>query len=256
MKKISLIGCGNIGLQIANAIDKKIIPAELVAIYDRIHERSKKLKSKLKNTTPEICNSVASAIKQCDLVVECASQDAVKEISKLAFLEGKDIFVMSVGALVVYPEIMQLAKKRNCKIYFPSGAIAGLDGIRALAVEQNKIKAVTLTTIKSPMSLGMKLRGKKAKVVFDGTAEDAVRKFPANINVSAALSICGIGPKKTRVKIVADPKVKTNIHEIEVASAAGKIITRTENVPSKENPKTSYLAVLSAIAELNEICNK
>ncbi|MDI6642057.1 MAG: aspartate dehydrogenase [Elusimicrobiota bacterium] len=256
MKKISLIGCGNIGSQIAQAIDKKIIPAELIAIYDRIRQRSKKLKSKLKNQQPKICNSIKEAINGCDLVVECASQEAVKEISEFALPSGKEIFVMSVGALVTYPEIDRLAKKYNCKIYFPSGAIAGLNGIRALAVAKNKIKSIILTTRKPPKALGMKLKVKKAKVVFDGTAEDAVKKFPANINVSAALALAGIGVKRTKVKIVADPNVKMNIHEIEVVSAAGKITTKTENVPSKENPKTSYLAVLSAIAELLSLCSE
>ena len=91
------------------------------------------------------------------------------------------------------------------------------------------------------------------KVIFEGNADLAVFAFPQNINVAAAISIAGIGPEKTIVRIVASPHISRNIHEIEIESEAGKIFTRTENVIHPDNPKTSYLAVLSAIAALKGI---
>jgi len=151
--RISIIGCGAIGSAIARAIDKKIIPAKLAGIYDLDSSKINKLYSHLK-TKPTISKNLWDAMKSCDLVVECASQNAVKEIFKLSCNLKKDIFVLTVGALIVHPEILKKAKKYGFKIYFPSGAIVGLDGINALNIEKNKIKSVTLTTTKPPKSLG------------------------------------------------------------------------------------------------------
>jgi len=251
--RISIIGCGAIGSAIARAIDKKIIPAKLAGIYDLDSSKINKLYSHLK-TKPTISKNLLDAMKSCDLVVECASQNAVKEIFKLSCNLKKDIFVLTVGALIVHPEILKKAKKYNFKIYFPSGAIVGLDGINALNIEKNKIKSVTLTTTKPPKSLGFK-KCIKRKVVFYGTAEEAVKKYPANINVCATLALSSIGAKRTKVQIVVDPKIKSNKHEIEVISDFGRFTTKTENVPSKENPRTSYLAILSAISALKQLCS-
>ncbi|MFQ5952709.1 MAG: aspartate dehydrogenase domain-containing protein, partial [Candidatus Omnitrophota bacterium] len=125
---------------------------------------------------------------------------------------------------------------------------------------QAGIESVTITTRKPPKSIkgapylsenNIDVEGiKEETVIFEGNALDAIKGFPKNINVSALLSIAGIGPEKTRVKIVVSPEYTRNTHEIEVKSKAGTIKTRTENVPSPDNPKTSYLAALAAIASL------
>jgi aspartate dehydrogenase len=122
---------------------------------------------------------------------------------------------------------------------------------------------VTLVTRKHPRSFaGVKIIRQKRidlnalkedRLIFSGPAEQAVRLFPQNINVAAVLSLAGIGAKKTIVKIVASPAVKRNIHEVEVISEAGRVFSRTENIPHPDNPKTSFLAVLSAIAMLKQI---
>jgi len=250
MLKISIIGCGAIGTEIAKATDKKIIPVELVSVYDIIPEKAYDLISLLKNSSPIVAENLIQSVKLCDIVVECASQTAVKEIAEVAFPLKKDIFVLSIGALVTYSWILRSAEKFGCRVYFPSGAVAGLDGLKAATF--GKIKDVILTTRKPARTLlGKDI--KKEKVVFEGTAKEAVQKFPVNINVAATISLVGIGPKKTKVKIVADPKIKKNIHEIEITGDFGKIKTRAENVPSLLNPKTSYLATLSAISELKYV---
>ncbi|OGS21161.1 MAG: aspartate dehydrogenase [Elusimicrobia bacterium RIFOXYA2_FULL_39_19] len=250
MKKIALIGCGTIGKEIALAIDKKNINATITAIYDVIPEKAEDLKNILKNNFPIITGTIKEAVGTCDLIVECASQNAVNEISKTAFPSKKDVFILSVGALIAYPQIMKSARRFNVKVLFPSGAIAGLDAVRAAKL--SGIVSSTLTTRKPPVALGLNL--KKEKIIFRGSAKDAIKKFPANINVAAALSICSIGPENTKVIIIADPKIKRNTHEIEVISKSGRILARTENMPSPDNPKTSYLASLSAIANLRELC--
>jgi len=169
---------------------------------------------------------------------------------------------MSVGGIVShFRKLSSLAKKYNAKVYIPSGAISGIDALKAAKI--GKIKKVILTTTKNPLSfkgvgyveekrIDLK-RIKKDTVLFSGTAKDAVKYFPQNINVAAILSIAGLGEDKTEVKIIASPEINKNIHEIEIESEAARIFTRTENILHPDNPKTSYLAVLSAVATLKQI---
>jgi aspartate dehydrogenase len=181
-----------------------------------------------------------------------------------ALSKGKDFMVMSTGALIdeeLFQKILRTAKMKGRKVYVPSGAIVGLDNIKAAAVRP--VDEVTLVTRKPPKSFeGAPLLSMKKinlseidepLVLFEGSARDAVRLFPKNVNVSASLSLAGIGPDRTRVKIIADPKAKSIIHEIHVKGEFGEIMTRTINKPFPENPKTSYIAALSAIATLRKI---
>ncbi len=263
MLKIGLIGCGTIGTSICKAIDDGTIEAELFAIYDRNREDAEDLISTLEMSEPKVMEA-AEMIKEIDLLVECASQEAVYEIIPSALLAKCDVMIMSVGAFAdekLYNTIKGLAKDNNCKVYLPSGAIVGLDGLKSASSED--IYSVTLTTQKPPSGLAGaphvirnnidldKITGKT--VLFEGPATEAVKAFPANVNVAATLSIAGIGFEKTTVKIVANPALTRNIHEISVEGAFGEFTTRVENVPSPTNPKTSYLAPLSAIATLKKI---
>ncbi|MFH1381029.1 MAG: aspartate dehydrogenase domain-containing protein, partial [Candidatus Omnitrophota bacterium] len=150
------------------------------------------------------------------------------------------------------------ARKKNIRIFLPSGAICGIDGIKAAKIDG--IEKVVLTTTKAPRSLegapylienGIDVHAIEDKtVIYDGDAEGAIKGFPKNINVASLLSLVGIGAKRTKVKIIAVPGMSNNTHEIEVSGKFGKIFTRTKNVPSEDNPKTSKLAFLSAIALL------
>ena len=265
MKKITIIGCGAIGSEISFAIDKKIINMELVNIYDIDKEKMYNLKKKLKNINPKICKNLKEAIHNSDLIFEAASISAVKSISKECFVLKKDLFIMSVGALIVYPEILKLARKYNCKIFFSSGAASGFDGIKASKL--SGIKSLVLTTRKPPESLkdspGLNKFLKKHKkniysitepeIIFKGNVKQAIKLFPQNINISALLAVSVNGTEKITVKIIADPFIDKNIHEIKCISNSGIIYTKTENVPHPQNPKTSYLAILSAITKLKEI---
>jgi aspartate dehydrogenase len=147
-------------------------------------------------------------------------------------------------------------------IFLPSGAIAGLDGIKSV---KDELESVSITTTKHPRSLKGAKFFENSKInldsisspmtVFEGTAKEAVSLFPANINVAALLSLSGIGSERTNVKIVADPDTDKNTHHIEAAGKFGKMTFTIENFPDPDNPKTSRLAILSAIETLKKYCS-
>lgn len=265
MKKIALLGCGAIGTQIALAIDSGKIPAKLTHVYDQSRQASEKLVSKLKNKPEIVANSHLLSSNPVDLVVEAASQDAVRDIALSVLQNRKDIMIMSVGALLdesVFEVLSDACREYKKTIYLPSGAIAGLDALKSVKDELN---SVTLTTTKHPNSLkGAKFfetskinldQIKEKTTIYEGTSKEAVTLFPANINVAALLSLAGLGSEKTKVRIVADPHTDKNTHEIEAEGKFGKLSLKIENVPDQSNPKTSRLAILSAIERLREICS-
>ncbi len=259
------MGCGSIGTEIALAIDRgEINDAILTHIYDQHLKHAQKLMLKLKKK-PILVNNVALlATSKIDLVVEAASQQAIKDTALAIIQSRKDLLILSVGALgdeSIFDVITDACKKFNTKLFIPSGAIAGLDGIKSI---KNELKSITLITKKNPKSfLGanffdnneMEIQNiKKPIILFEGSARNAIRLFPQNINVAALLSLAGIGFDKTHVKIVADPKLDKNVHIIKAQGLFGKIYVEIENEISS-NPKTSMLAILSSIECLKSICS-
>ena len=260
MLRVGLVGCGVIGSELAMAIDsRKLSGLELVAVCDRNKIKENELASSLKKMPATA--SIEGVVEKADLIIEAASSDIVGDLVQKVLSKGKDIMVMSVGGMLDYLHLFTEAREKKCKIYFPSGAIAGLDGIKA--AKEACLDSVTLETSKPPQGLkgapyllekNIDLRGIKEKVVvFEGDCLEAVRAFPKNINVAAALSFAGLGMQRTKVRIIADPSLKKNVHHITVRGDFGKLEIIAENVPSPSNPKTSYLAVLSAIATLRGI---
>ncbi|MEM3095267.1 MAG: aspartate dehydrogenase [Nitrososphaera sp.] len=266
-RKIGLVGCGTIGSQLAMAVDSdKIANTSLVALFDVVEGNLQNLKSKLQRSSPGTHSDFGAFLASgADIIVEAASQDAVRTFGRAILEAGKDMMVMSVGALAdrnLLAELLQVVAKKGCRIYVPTGAIAGIDAIRSV---KHLLDSVTLTTTKSPKALAgapffetskIKLDDvTKSTVIYEGVAAEAVRMFPANVNVAAVLSLAGIGVDKTRVRIVADPQATTNQHEILATGSFGEIRITVNNVPSPGNPKTSFLAVLSAIECLRSICD-
>lgn len=265
MKKIGLLGCGAIGTQIALAIDSGKIPAILTHVYDTSKVAAVELIAKLK-TKPEIVeNSHLLSSHPVNIIVEAASQDAVKDVALSVLQNKRDLMIMSVGALLdesIYDILSDACNDFKKTIYLPSGAIAGLDGIKSI---KDELESLSITTTKHPSSLkGAKFFENSdidldainsSTTIFEGTAKEAVLLFPANINVAALLSLSGIGSEKTTVTIVADPHTDKNTHHIEAMGKFGKMIFTIENFPDLNNPKTSRLAILSAIETLRKYCS-
>ncbi len=264
LKRIGLLGCGAMGTEIALAIDSRKFPAKLTHVFDFSKGSSALLVSKLKNKPVITENAGLLAASTVDLIVEAASQDAVRDNALSILQNCKDLMIMSVGALLdesILDIILEGCKYFGKHVYLPTGAIAGLDAVRAV---KDELDSLTLITTKNPKALkGAKFFEtskinpddiRETTVLYEGTAQEAVKLFPANINVAALLSLAGMGSTKTRVKIVADPKTDKNTHEIEARGKFGKFTIKVENVPSASNPKTSRLATLSAIECLRQIC--
>lgn len=239
--KVGIIGCG----AIANIITTSIVPEEndieIAYFFDKDIERAENLAS--------LAGGVAALefddmLNNVDLVLECASPNSVKQFAPKVLKKGKDMIVMSIGAFMdkeFYDEVLKMAKDNGAKIHLPSGAVVGLDGIKAVA--KFGLKEVSLVTRKSPKSLGKEIEGEE--VLFEGKASQAVKEFPLNINVAATISMaCN---RDIDVKIIVDPKVNRNVHEITAKGDFGEFKTTTMNYPCAANPKTSMLAALSAI---------
>lgn len=267
-KNVGLLGCGAIGTQLALAIESgNIANASLAGLFDIAISNAKSLKSQL-TSDPELYPDFDMLINSsADIIIEAASQQAVREFGKPIIEAEKDLMIMSVGALAdgalltELSEISSLKKGKN-RIYVPSGAIAGIDAIRSV---RRLIDSITLTTTKSPKSLSGApfLTAKNINLnsiteiteIYEGTASEAVKLFPANVNVAAVLSLAGIGSDKTKVRVVVNPHVTTNQHEIVATGSFGDIKITVNNETAPGNPKTSFLAVLSAIECLRSICN-
>jgi len=265
MIKLGLIGCGAIGTILAKAIEERLQEKiVLKVIFDISFEKARALKERL-HSSPIIAPDLSTFLAQSlDIAIEAASQEAVKEYGEKILSREKDLMIMSVGALLednLFERLKAIAQKKHRKIYLPSGAVVGIDGIKAAALAG--LDEVVLTTRKPPAGLkgapyiekrGIDLENiSKAQMIYEGPAEEAVKYFPANVNVAAVLSLAGIGKKKTKVKIIADPNIHTNQHEIKVKGKFGRMICLTKNLPCPDSPRTSYLAALSAIKTLERI---
>ncbi len=252
IKKIGIIGCGAIGSRLALYIDNKLVQfAKVTSLSDIDREKAKNLSFKIKSH-PEVLSS-ESLIKKCDLIIECASAAVSFRIVKRSLKSNKDVLVLSVGGLI-RNELFSLLSKSSARLYIPSGAIAGIDAIKAAYLHD--LRKITLTTYK-PLrglagSLG-KARITREKVIFEGNVKAAIKKYPKNINVAATLALVVRDFNKVKVKIVTGPKIKRNSHKIFVESKAVDLHTQTFNIPCPDNPKTSLLAVLSAQRLLEDI---
>lgn len=260
MIKIGIVGAGTIGSELARwCLNEFRDDVRLIGIIDSNAEVERTVRKQLnidrKFTLDEL-------IRKCDLLIEAASAEAAYGIVKQAISSGKDVMVMSAGGLIHHEQaLLRLTASHRSCVYVPSGAVTGLDGLKSAQI--GKIKRVELCTRKSPSGFLNAPYIKKHKIdlnlikeetlLFDGTAEKAVLAFPQNINISASLSLAGVGPKKTKVKIYVCPGLTHHIHEVIVEGEFGSFYTRTQNLPSKQNPKTSRMAIYSAVATLRRI---
>lgn len=257
MRSIGVVGCGAIGKALLKAADEGKLGVSIAGVTSRTKESALAFLSTLAHPVPYL--DQPTLIARCDLIVEAAGGSAVAGLARDVFGAGKDLMVISVGALLDRPEIFQQARETGCRLFVPSGAIAGLDGIKSACVGQ--VTHVTITTRKPPEGLegapylverGVFLKGlTEEREVFSGSAREACRGFPANVNVSAAVSLAGLGPDQTRIRILAVPGLKRNCHDIEVEGEFGRLFVHVENVPS-ENPRTGRLTAMSIIRSVQD----
>lgn len=258
--RLGIIGCGAIGSRIALSTKKELKNLfKVAALYDIDAVKAARLARGF--ASARAASSMDELVQSCDIVVEAVNTSATIDIVHRALRAKKSILVMSVGRLLNESSLFALAEKNHCRLILPSGAIAGLDAVKAASLAG--ITSVTLTSRKPPAGFAnnafLKSRRinlenvKKETVLFNGRVSEAVKRFPQNINVAAALQLaCGKGAQ-LKVRIIADPKVKRNTHEILLEGACGRITTKTENTICPDNPKTSYLAVLSGIQTLKQV---
>jgi len=259
--KIIIIGCGSIGKTLARAL-KDMEEIETMFFIERNKESVADLEKEIQKV--KYADNYDDALEKSELVVEAASQGAVKEYIPKALEKGKNVLVMSVGAFVddeFKEKCKIMAKQNHCRVYIPSGAVCGIEGICAAAQAHDDLEEILLMTYKPPEAFadvpylkGKDLSAEKSpKIIFNGFAKDAVKKFPKNVNVAATLSLAGLGMEETRVKIIMDPKATKNTHRIIATGKFGEIECWTRNTPFPDNPRTSYLAALSLISAVKKL---
>lgn len=258
LKSVGIVGCGAIGKALIKAVQDGKLSVRIAGVTSRAETKALEFLAGLGEPAKYL--PLDDLIAAADLIVEAAGGHVVAKLAEKVFAAGKDLMVISVGALLDHPEVIDKSRQTGCRLYVPSGAIAGLDGVKSACV--GEVSRVTITTRKPPEGLegapylvrhGIQMAGLKDEIeIFSGSAREACQGFPANVNVSAAVSLAGMGPDKTRVRILAVPGLKRNCHDIEVEGEFGRLQVRIENVPS-ENPRTGKLTALSIIRSVQDV---
>ena len=257
--RVAIGGFGAIGKKVAEALDRGLPGLRLAAVSARDRGRAEAEMAGFARPAPVV--GLSELAELGDVVIECAPAAVLREIAVPALARGRRLVVLSCGALLDNFDLIELAREGGGCIHVPTGALLGLDAVAAAA--EGGIAAVTMITRKPPNGLAgapylvehdIDVSGlNAAKRVFAGTAREAARGFPANVNVAAALALAGVGPDRTMVEIWADPGVTRNTHRIEVEAEAARFSMQIEGVPSLENPRTGRLTPLSVVALLKKL---
>lgn len=257
--RVAIVGLGAIGATLADKLKGGAVPGiELVAVSARDGEKAARIAAGLGGGVRVV--AIADLPKVADLAIECAPAAILEQIARPMLEAGKKVMVLSVGALLSHPELLDLAGKHRGQIMVPTGALLGLDAVAAAA--EGVIHSVRMKTTKpikgllgAPYLVENKIDIRNVKTptkVFEGTAREAAKGFPANLNVAVALSLAGIGPDRTVLEIWADPAIERNTHQIIVDADSASFEMTIRNVPS-ENPKTGKITPLSAVAALRKL---
>lgn len=258
--RIGIAGLGAIGLEVAKRLDAGIAGLRLAAVSGGDPARTK-ARAALLRGAPTVAASPAALCDLAEVIVDCAPSRALREVVGAAVKAGRTAVTVNAGALIDHLDLVERARESGGRIIVASGAILALDALVAAA--EGEIRSVKLVTRKPPAGLrgapylearGMTLEGLTAPLkVFEGTAREGVKGFPANVNVSAALSLAGIGPDRTRIEIWADPTIDRNMQSYEVEADSARFQATIENVPSAENPRTGRITALSVVATLRRL---
>jgi aspartate dehydrogenase len=257
MTRIGLVGCGAIAREVLRAVDAGRLEVTVAGVTTRSEATAREFFATLTHEPPLL--SLDALIEASDLVIELAGGHVVPELAQRCFDAGTALMVISIGALLDRPEIIETARQRGRRLILPSGAIAGLDAIKSASA--GRLDRVEMTSRKSPLALagapflaehGLSIAGLSEPLeLFYGPAREVVRGFPDNLNISAAVSLAGLGPDRTMVRVICDPAVNRNKHDIEVEGDFGRLHISIENIPS-ENPKTGRLTAMSIIRSIQD----
>lgn len=248
---VGVAGVGAIGGAVCKALQEDAVPGMTLSCIAETAQRPSIAAPNM--GFEELCARV-------DLVIECLPPNAAPALAKTAFAQGKDLILISASALLLYPEILDWHRRSKSRLIVPSGALAGLDGVKGL--KELGLTSASIKTTKRPggfagapyikaQNIDLSRVTKKERL-FRGNALEAAKGFPANVNVAATLSLAGNGPEETRVEIWADPEIDGNTHEIEVRSRYSTMQVKITNAPDPDNPKTSLLAAQSIIRILKD----
>lgn len=257
--RVAIAGLGAIGKVLATRLDAGHLPGcRLVAVSGRDPGKTTDFVARL--SSPVAVVPVAELPQHADVIVECAPPALMPEIVAPALKAGKKVIVLSVGALLDQPEFVRLAQGGQGQILVPSGALLGLDAVTAAA--EGRIESVKMVSRKPPLGFkGAPFLSENNICVdglseplrlFSGTAREAAKGFPSNLNVAVALALAGVGPDQTQMEVWADPSLVRNTHHIEVISDSALLHMTIENIPS-ENPKTGRITAQSVMAVLRKL---
>jgi aspartate dehydrogenase len=251
--RVGIAGLGAVGMVVAQRLAAGIPGLALAAVSARDRDRAASRLASAGIAAPVV--TLEALAERADIIVEALPASAFRAAAEPAIAAGRIFVPLSVGALLDNLDLVERAKATGARIVAPTGALLGLDAVRAVA--EGEIASVRMITRKPPSGLEgapylverrISLERLTAPLkVFDGTAREGARGFPANVNVAAALALAGIGPDRTRLEIWADPTVDRNTHTIEVEADSARFRMTIENVPS-ENPRTGRITALSVIA--------
>ena len=255
--RVAIAGLGVIGRRVATALlDQEIVGLELCAVSARDTDAARRKLGPLGAGVQIV--PLAALATHADIIVECLPSALFDEVAVPAVEDGRTLIVLSSGALLTRPELIDRAKETGAQIIVPSGAILALDAVRAASV--GSIERVTVITRKPPKSLegaplvesmGIELNDlAEPLLIFEGSVRDAIKHFPANVNVAASISLAGIGPDQTRIEVWADPNIFRNVQSLTVVSDCTSFTATIESKPSPENPRTGLMTPLSVIAAL------
>ncbi len=246
--RIGIVGCGAIGSEMAVAANG-MEDIEEIWLHDVDPDAVESLQHLSK---ARVAADSDQLVEASELIIECANKGVVQTAVKDGLAKGRSAMLLTVGALaddVLRDELIALARAHGGRLYIPSGAVMGIDGLRGAA--EADLKSVTLVTTKP--NAGLDRDVDKWTLLFNGSARDAIKAFPKNVNVAATLSMAGLGFDKTWVQVAVDPLATLNSHKVIIEGAFGRARIEVENLPSPNNPRTSHLASLSAIALLRRI---
>ncbi len=260
LTKVGIAGTGAVGRHVALRLCRDEVPGYVLGGFAARNEtRAAVFLEGLRKPVPHLTFAELSIV--CDVVVECLPPDLFEDIARPVLAAGRSLVALSASQLIGRDDLIDLARETGARILVPSGAILGLDALKAAA--EGTLHSVTIETRKPVASLAKAPYLAKAGIdpaaiteptcILAGTVTEVAREFPANVNVAAAISLAGIGPDQTRMEVWADPGITRNTHTVRVESDSSDFTVSIQNRPSPDNPATGIITAQSVIALLRDI---